>query len=212
MTLFSKFQWDEIDREIIKRRSNILVIDDDEFPYLTLFKKDEYKIEKWSDIKNLNKLENCYYDVILLDIQGVGGEHSKEEGLGILKHIKEVSPSQIVIAYSNADWSLKYQAFFDLADEKLSKGLDYTEFKRAVDYQLKRCFSYEYYEKKILEVIGNGNGQKQLINSIKKSIKRNDTRMFEIYLERLRLDSKKIVMVLEILSHAISIYKVINGM
>lgn len=138
--------------EEIKKRAKILVIDDNDFAYTTLFTRDGYTIEKWDDIDNLERLENNYYDLILLDIQGVGQNESEEEGFGILKHIRKKSPAQIVIAFSNADWSLKYQDFFDLADKKLAKSQDYVEFKRVVDSLLEQRFDPNYYLEKISKV------------------------------------------------------------
>jgi hypothetical protein len=41
--------------EII-RRARILVIDDSDFPYLRLFKKDGYNIDKWSDVEDPQSL------------------------------------------------------------------------------------------------------------------------------------------------------------
>lgn len=138
--------------EEIKKRAKILVIDDSDFVYAPLFTRDGYTIEKWDDVENLEKLENNYFDLILLDIQGVGQSESEEEGFGILKHIRAKSPAQIVIAFSNADWSLKYQDFFDLADRKLAKSQDYVEFKRIVDDLLIQRFNYKFYIEKIEKI------------------------------------------------------------
>ncbi len=151
--LFKKnYEWPTVDFEEIKKRSRLLVIDDKDFPYLSLFKKEGYLMDKWSDIKELTKLEKSFYDIILLDIQGVGTQISAEQGLGVLKHLKKVSPTQMILAYSDAEWSLKYQEFFDLADSKLPKSADYGDFKRIIDQFLKRRFTLEYYVEKIHEV------------------------------------------------------------
>lgn len=138
--------------EEIKKRAKILVIDDNDFAYAPLFSRDGYTIEKWDDIESLEKLENNYFDLILLDMQGVGQNESEEEGFGILKHIRAKSPAQIVIAFSNADWSLKYQGFFDLADRKLAKSQDYVEFKRTVDDLLIKRFNHNFYIEKIEKI------------------------------------------------------------
>lgn len=155
--------------EEIKKRAKILVIDDNEFAYAPLFKRDGYTIEKWDDVENLEQLENNYFDLILLDIQGVGQSESEEEGFGILKHIREKSPAQIVIAFSNADWSLKYQGFFDLADIKLAKSQDYVEFKRVVDNLLTQRFSPNFYLEKIEKIKGLNPIEKQKILQAAKS-------------------------------------------
>jgi len=83
--------------------------------------------------------------VVCLDIQGVGKLQSQDQGLGILKHLKLVSPAQIIVAYSNADFSLRYKEFFDLADHVLPKEADYVDFKRAVDGLLTSRFSLGFY-------------------------------------------------------------------
>ena len=99
-------------------------------------------------------LEQGAFDVILLDIHGVGQKESKEQGFGLLKHLRASSPAQVVIAYSNADWGLKYQEFFDMADAKLDKRADYVDFKRVVDQQLQRRFTLDFYLERILKVAG----------------------------------------------------------
>lgn len=136
LNLFKHPEWPVISLDEIKKRGRILVIDDTDFTYQQLFIRDGYTIDKWDDVEELSKLESGYYDIILLDIQGVGRNESEEQGFGILKHIHSVNPAQIIIAYSNADWALKYQTFFDLADAKLDKRQDYVDFKRTVDQQL----------------------------------------------------------------------------
>lgn len=136
----------------IRKRARILVIDDSEFFYLQLFEDDGYVIEKWDDVNDLHKIESGYFDIILLDIQGVGRKYSKEEGLGVLKHLHQVCPAQIIIAYSNADFSLKYQDFFRLADATLDKADDYVNFKRTVDHLLQLRFSLDFYLNKITSI------------------------------------------------------------
>jgi hypothetical protein len=83
--------------------------------------------------------------VILLDLLGVGRSESADEGLGLLKHIRTARPAQIVVAYSNADWPVKYQPFFRMADAVLQKTEDYVEFKRIVDELLQDRFALGFY-------------------------------------------------------------------
>src|SRR5258706_2594560 len=103
--IFPSPKWPELSIDESRKRARILVIDDQKFAYLELFKRDGYNIDKWEDVTDLQKLESGYYDVILLDIQGVARDISSDQRLGLLKHLHKVSPAQIVIAYSNADWS-----------------------------------------------------------------------------------------------------------
>jgi hypothetical protein len=56
----------------LKKRTKILVIDDDEnsFPF-ELLRREGYSIEHWPRVESLSPLEDGHYDIIILDIQGV---------------------------------------------------------------------------------------------------------------------------------------------
>jgi hypothetical protein len=126
-------------------RARILVIDDQPFPYAPLFRKAGYQLTKWPDVTNLVEIEQGRYDIVLLDLQGVGKKLSQDQGLGVLRHIKDVRPSQVVVAYSNADWPVKYQPFFDQADAVLPKTADFVDFKKSVDDLLQEHFSVGFH-------------------------------------------------------------------
>ena len=190
----------------IRRRSRILVIDDNDFAYLGLFTRDGYAIDKWDDVDDLQKIERGDYDVVLLDIQGIGIMHSQEQGLGVLKHIREKSPSQLVIAYSNADFSLKYQEFFQMADATLDKSADYVEFKRTLDELLVNRFYDGFYLRRIEELAEEYQVDVQkLLRLSKKAIKNNNKKKLKKFLEE-NISNKDVVSkILNIISIAISI-------
>jgi CheY-like chemotaxis protein len=156
MRIFQRTQeWPTPSHAEIVRRARILVIDDGDFPYKRLFERDGYTIQQWSDVDDLSALETGEYDVILLDLLGVGRAESSDEGFGVLKHIRAESPAQIVVAYSNSDLSLEYQSFFRDADAVLHKSkADYVEFKRAVDRLLSERFSLGFYLNRISAELG----------------------------------------------------------
>lgn len=138
--------WPRFTHEEILKRARLLVIDDSDFPLIKSFRKDGYTITKQNDVKELAQLETDAFDLILLDLEGVGTSLSEDQGFGILRHIRETNPTQLVIAYSNQEWSLEYQHFFEEADAALPKTkTDYYEFKRTVDRLLDRRFSLDYY-------------------------------------------------------------------
>jgi DNA-binding response OmpR family regulator len=204
--LFESTKWPELSLEEIKKRARLLVVDDNEFPYKELFDRDEYNIDKWDDIENLSKLENGYYDIILLDIQGVGKSHSEEQGFGILKHLRATTPAQIVIAYSNADWSLKYQDFFDLADSRLDKRADYVEFKRNVDKLLSDRFSLGFYVGRIENILsGSGLDGDDLKIILEKHIKKRNVGKLSRYLHTNVADKEKVQIALSVVQTAIAI-------
>jgi CheY-like chemotaxis protein len=183
-SVFRKSAWPEIPFEDIKKRARLLVIDDLEFPYEELFKRDGYTIEKWPDVLDLSKLESGAYDIILLDLQGVGRQQSAEQGLGVLRHLRQVAPSQVIIAYSSADWPIKYQEFFRLADEVLAKSSDYVDFKRTVDRLLQQRFSLGFYLSRVRTLVANYvEDNERLDGVVQQSIQRRSPEKLQQYLQ-----------------------------
>lgn len=203
---FNRNRWPTLSLEEIKKRARILVIDDNDFYYLPLFKKDGYTVDKWNDIDELPKLESGYYDIILLDIQGIGKEHSVEQGLGILKHLHQTCPTQIVIAYSNADFSLKYQEFFRMADAVLAKASDYVEFKRTVDKLLTERFSLGFYVNRIVRMAGPYVADTEQLRKVSSNaILKRSKGTLEKYLEGY-IDKKDLIaLILQVVEVAIAI-------
>jgi CheY-like chemotaxis protein len=178
--------WPAVSHEEIVHRARVLVIDDGEFPYMQLFKRDGYTIQQWSDVTDLQALEVGKFDLILLDLRGVGRAESSDEGFGLLKHIRETSPAQIVIAYSNSDLSLEYQPFFRNADAVLHKSkTDYVEFKRTVDKLLDERFSLGFYINRIAAELGEHSvSAPKAVNKARTAILTGDIEPLRRYLSR----------------------------
>jgi len=117
------------------KRTRVLVVDDDEnsFPF-EIIRDAGYNVEHWPDIKDLDKLVRGHFDIIFLDICGIGRRFDEEqEGVGILKHIKQANPLQIVIAYSGEAHSSDRIQFFRLADQYVPKTATSLEIKAILD-------------------------------------------------------------------------------
>jgi CheY-like chemotaxis protein len=205
---FIRPKWPKLPFEDQKKRSRILVIDDEKFEYIPLFQKDGYAIDKWKDlvIEKLTELESGLYDIILLDIQGVGKTFSPDQGLGALKHIKNVNPTQIVIAYSNSDYNLKYQEFFNLANRVIQKSSDYYIFKEAVDKSIRERFSYEYFYALINKEIKEEKNEKKLEKYIYKSLQKENPMILSKYLIGTNVSKDIISVVLQIFSFALNTF------
>ncbi len=202
----SRTSWLQLSIEEIRKRSRLLVVDDGEFFYLALFKKDGYNIEKWDEVNDLPKLESGYYDIILLDIQDVGKKLSKEQGLGVLRHLKKVCPAQIVVAYSNADFSLKYKDFFDMADKVLAKQDDYVDFKRAVDTLLGHRFSLGFYLDSVAKLASPHLPETTKIRkAAEKAIRARNPRRLENVLRRAEVPPDPLDAILRVVALAIKI-------
>jgi hypothetical protein len=142
--------------EQIRKRAQIIVIDDQAFPYVQPFKRDGYHITKWGTVQSLSQLTDGHFDLILLDLHGVGLKDSPtHQGLGILKAIKDVNPAQVVIAYSGVSWTVDYRDFFAMADGVLNKSADYVDFKAEVDRMLTRRASLAFFVARVNETLGD---------------------------------------------------------
>lgn len=126
----------------------VLVIDDNEFAYLDLLLRDGFNASRVADIDSLSEIDSYQYDLILLDLHGVGARVSKQGAIGILRHLSETCPSLPVIAYSAAKWRMKDSAFFELATETFDKSDDYLDFRRAIERQLRNLGDPDHYVKK----------------------------------------------------------------
>jgi hypothetical protein len=204
--------WAVPDLGEIRKRSRLVAIDDQDFPYEPLFKRDGYTLEVWREVENLHHLETGYYDLILLDLQGVGIEESADHGLGIIRHVKAVNPTQLIIAYSAGDFSLKHQQFIKLADSTLEKGDDYFRFKEMVDKLLRKRFSKDFYLGKILELTAGSPYQiGQLPAQADKALSTGKVEALDKYLAT-HLPSKETVgRIMAVVNAGVALYRMYNG-
>lgn len=141
MVFFRRRSIDEVEAEFnfdARRRSvRILVIDDDpnSFDPFKPLEREGYAIDFWENIRDFRRLEQGYYDIIVLDIRGVGTDwSSKEEGFGILELLKSRNPSQIVVAYSGETFDFSKGKFYRMADDMIPKSsVDPAKCKNIID-------------------------------------------------------------------------------
>ncbi len=149
-----EFSVEQMDR--LKFKCRIAFVDDEEQPYVERLQKDGYSITPMEDIENIDSFMRNQYQVVILDIQGVGKKLSPDsEGWGVLKYIKKTYPHTVVIMYTGADWSItKYQDLASLADDFIGKDLEFLDFKTKIDAGIKKAFSFKYHfdvEKQIMK-------------------------------------------------------------
>lgn len=161
--------------EELKKRTRIVVIDDeDSFP-ITLFQNEGYSIDKWPKVTDYSKLENGFYDIIVLDIKGVAQHISEDDGLGVLVNLKKKNPAQIIISYSQHSYDLNKVQFFQLADENITKPSDFLKIKNILDNLITTQFKPERYVTALNAVLHKNNVSekeiKKLNHEIAKSIK-----------------------------------------
>lgn len=130
-----------------RKRASILVIDDDENAFPTdLMVAEGYKVTWWRELKSVRNLEEGQFDVIVLDIYGICPPGvSKNEGIGVLEHLKKVNPAQIIIAYSGRKFDLQQEKFWRLADDYLGKPSHLIDCRAKIDQLLQERFTADYY-------------------------------------------------------------------
>jgi len=142
------------------------VIDDEDiFPTIP-FQDAGYNIDKWDKVKDYNKLENRYYDIIILDIFDVAQHLSDEDGLGVLESLKGNNSSQIIIAYSGHSFDLSKQKFWDLADEKIAKPSGFLKIKQIIDVVIAEKFTIQRYWRVIESILASSNYSQRIIDKI----------------------------------------------
>lgn len=137
--------------------AKILVVDDKHFEWTTLLRDSGgYEVTKRQDVSPalLADITKSRYDVVLLDLHGIGGALGAgvEQGLGILRQIKEGNPAQIVVGYSAAAWSVGHSnSLRELADATFDKASgSFSEFQVTLDHQLLKSRQLHYYVSTLL--------------------------------------------------------------
>lgn len=89
---------DTLPRTELVNRSRVLVIDDEAPGLLADLKEYGFAVDHASDFSAQlsNSIEQCQYDLILLDFGEVGTKFGDEEGLSLLKHIKAVIATRLL--------------------------------------------------------------------------------------------------------------------
>ena len=126
----------------LKKRVKIVVIDDDNesFPVEAL-NESGYTIQWWGSVDSagLNRLETGSFDIIVLDIQGIvaPGLSDTQDGLGVLRRIKDVNPQQMVVAFSGQAYKVDAMPFYRLADDVLGKPVTMIKCKEVLDHLIR---------------------------------------------------------------------------
>lgn len=111
----------ETNLSMLKRNTDILVIDDDEFAYSEALKHNEFRMTHRTDIQSLTDVAG--YDMILCDIRGVGKIFQSDyEGAYLVKQLKEKYPNKIVVSYTADSYNPKYEDYLKYADAIVPKG------------------------------------------------------------------------------------------
>lgn len=143
-------------REELVRRSRILVVDDEEIDLVDDLKSSRFSVDHVKDINstNIDRIDKQLYDLILLDFGKVGSHFGDDEGLSLLKYIKRVNPSVVVLAYTSKALSSSQADFFRDADGVLSKDAGITDSMEKIEDGLRKAHSVANVWSALLTVCG----------------------------------------------------------
>ena len=168
MTIFfTKHKIDELtiklSRDEILRKSRILIIDDERPELIDDLEKARFTVDYVSDISkdNLDAIERHPYNLVILDFGGVGSSFGGEQGLSILRHIKRVHPSVVVLAYTSKALTTEHADFFRLADGVLLKDLGIGESMEKIEDALIKAHDIKNLWKGLLYAAGVEASSKQ---------------------------------------------------
>lgn len=186
--------------ETVRKHSRILVIDDLEFPLQSRLEDEGYHLERWAEIKRLNQLTEGHYQLILLDIQGVGTELAgSRQGLGVLEHIKTINPAQAVILYSSSPYGLSDNETVNLADASLNKSAPYVQYQQLIDRLLVAQASPDYYIEHLQRLVGGDERRaRKVLKLARKAIEGGSQARLESQLSRTAITSERIELALRI--------------
>ena len=101
----------------------MVLIDDDQFPYLDLLRQHKFNIDTLKDVTSLTTLEA--YDVILCDLNGVGKTFSEQfQGAYLVKEIYKRYPFKIIISYTGISFDARYNEYLKYADFSVKKDVE----------------------------------------------------------------------------------------
>jgi DNA-binding NarL/FixJ family response regulator len=142
-----------INREQLVRRSRLLIIDDEEPELIEDLKGAGFSVDYKADVDKTNQtiFERQIYDLVLLDFGNVGKAFGGDEGLSLLKYIKRVCPSTVVLTYTSKSLPTAHADFYRLADGTLSKDAGIQDSTEKIEEGLRRAWSVEKMWKGFLE-------------------------------------------------------------
>jgi DNA-binding response OmpR family regulator len=145
-----------IPRDELRRRSRLLVIDDERPELIDDLQQSGFAVDYQPDInqQNLRLLDQPIYDLILLDFGNVGKTVGPDEGLTLLKHIKRVNPATIVIAYTSKALFADYADFYRMADGVLAKDAGIAESLEKIEENLQKAHSLDNIWRGLLNLSG----------------------------------------------------------
>lgn len=199
--------------EEVRKKAQILIVDDQDWPYQQLLAADGYHVERWAEVQSLSRLTDGYYTLILLDLHGVGLQEARSsQGVGILEHIKRTNPAQRVIVYSAKKHMVSTTTTLSRADAIFDKSDEYTDYKAQIDEFLVSGTSVGYFVAAMNKELGeDAVSVPKYVPKAIKALRSGQAEGLRQYLTKCLSDRKKIDTLMFVAVTGIKIIKAFHG-
>lgn len=134
----------------LKDKTRILLIDDEETDLVESLKSEGWHIKYMADLDKYNNTDLKDAHIVCVDIKGVGKKlNIKEEGLGLVRNIKEKYPEKRIILCSSVSSHDIFDNAIDLVDKKVFKNGQTHPFDSAIQELALKLFDWDSLMKEI---------------------------------------------------------------
>ncbi|MGZ4081665.1 MAG: hypothetical protein ACXVOH_09360 [Bacteroidia bacterium] len=128
----------------LKDKTRILMIDDEETSLVDSLKSEGWHIKYLPDLDRYNNTDLKDAHIVCVDIKGVGKKlNIKEEGLGLVRNIKEKYPEKRIILCSSVSSHDIFDNAIDLVDKKVYKDGQTHPFDSAIEELSYKIFDWD---------------------------------------------------------------------
>jgi hypothetical protein len=128
----------------LKDKTRIVMIDDEETGLVDSLKGEGWHIKYMADLDKYNNTDLKDAHIVCVDIKGVGVLlNIKEEGLGLVRNIKEKYPEKRIILCSSVNTHDIFDDAIDLVDKKVYKDGQTHPFDSAIEELSYKLFDWD---------------------------------------------------------------------
>lgn len=128
----------------LKDKTRILLIDDEETNLVESLKGEGWHIKYMADLDRYNNTDLKDAHIVCVDIKGVGKKlNIKDEGLGLIRNIKEKYPEKRIILCSSYSSHDIFDNAVDLVDKKVYKDGQTHPFDSAIEELSYKLFDWD---------------------------------------------------------------------
>lgn len=130
-------------KQVERRSVKIAIVDNEDFPLLSILERHKFDIDKFNDIENIECLAG--YDIILCDIHGVGVKFNETfQGAYLVKEIYKKFPFKVIISYTGNQYDPRYNNYLKYAEYNIKKDASSEEWVEKLDSALELAHNPEH--------------------------------------------------------------------